>query len=613
LAQGAEGEQGYVRWMAANFRDGPWKQAATDALAVQVDAEPIAATTLQVGCVDDRMAWIDYPYDPAVTAALRSAIDGLNWHRASRRWLFPRAQLLRLLDRVQALGHAVDLTTEAADAVAAERARRATLDTIRAQGSSGLQVPTVLPLFPFQTVGVEFVLAAGGRAAITDEMGLGKTPQGIGVCLMLSQQQQIERTLVLCPASLKINWYREFRKFADLEATIWSGKKVVGDRTGPVHIVNYDIFPRFREEFEELGIDLLIADEAHYLKNGDSLRTQAVFGGTNKKRKRVAPFAVPYAVLLTGTPVLNRPGEMYSLLHYLYPDRFPDWYSFANRYGAFPPGNLRGLPSTPRNLDELHERTKDVVIRRRKAEVMPELPPLLVSELYVELSATQRKAYQRLLGDLATEWTKDAKAKRRPSLQQLQVLTAFLNEVKLVKVRELLAELLADEGRQVLVFCTRLAPLQALRQELGDQAMYIDGKMSPTARMAEVDRFQAGLARAALLSIRAAGVGLTLTNADVGIFIDQDFVPATHQQAEARAHRFGQVNPVNMYYVLVDDTIDIDLRALLAEKLLVTSQVTDGMAEDSARLQSVFTDFVRRLRARYTQFAEVLDPGDNDD
>lgn len=609
LVQGHALERGYVEWMAREFGNDVWRTRATDALAALEDAAKPPSVTYHLDVVSDTRASLVCPYDQRVATLLRARVDGINWQRQQNRWEFPVSQIATAATFLATVGTVV-LSPAAETARTQELDRRARLDTLRGVHDTALEIPTLLPLFGFQRVGVEFTLAAGGRALIADEMGLGKTPQAIGAALLLRQQYNAGRVLTVCPASLKINWAREWIRFGGLEPTIWHGQKRIGPEDAQVHVINYDIFAKFRKELEEIGFDVLIIDEAHYLKNKDSQRTQAIFGGYNRKAKfRMPPFATPYALLLTGTPVLNRPGELFPLLHYLAPDRFNDWFTFANRYGAWSPMNMEGRPWKPQHLDELHERTKDIVIRRKKAEVLTDLPPKLVSDVFVELSTAQRADYRAALVTVAQEWKAAEKEKKKPTLNELQLLTSLLNTIKLDKVRDLVDELQnEDDVRPVLVFCTRLDPLKTLRAEYGDRAIYIDGSMAPEARQLEVDRFQQGSATIALLSLRAAGVGLTLTKADTVIFIDQDFVPANHQQAEDRAHRIGQVNSVQIYYLLAEDTIDEDLRALLAEKVAITSQIADGEVRTLERQRSVFTDFVRRLRQRYKQFATLTEP-----
>jgi SWI/SNF-related matrix-associated actin-dependent regulator 1 of chromatin subfamily A len=611
LVAGTAPERGYVEWMAREFSNETWRQLAERALDQPATVVVPERYTYAIDVVSDTRAGLVCPYDQQVVTLLRDRVDGINWSRRDSRWEFPRTQMTNVVTLLESVG-TVELTPQSEAALEDERTRRTQLDAIRLRHDTGLEIPTLLPLFGFQRVGVEFALAAGGRALIADEMGLGKTAQGIGTALLLRQTKDARRVLTVCPDSLKINWYREWIRFGGIEPTIWHGQKRIGDVDADVHVINYDIFGKFRDELEELDFDVLLIDEAHYLKNKDSLRTQAIFGGYHKKsRTRRKPFSVPYVVLLTGTPVLNRPKELFPLLNYLAPDRFTDWFSYANRYGAWEPMNLEGRPSRPQNLDELHDRTKDIVIRRKKVDVLTDLPPKLISDVFVELTSDQRKEYRRALMDVAEEWKTAAKEKKKPTLNELQILTGLLNQFKLDKVRELVEELQdKDDIRPVLVFCTRLAPLKQLRTEYGEQAIYIDGSMTPEHRQAEVDRFQKGEATIALLSLRAAGVGLTLTKADTVIFIDQDFVPANHQQAEDRAHRIGQVNPVQIYYLLAEDTIDEDLRALLAEKAVITSQIADGERRGLERQRSVFADFVRRLKQRYKQFTDVADADD---
>jgi len=606
LAAGAQDERGYVEWMFAKFENVAWRDAAGEALAEQLR---VPTVLYKLDVVSTTRASLECPYDQKIVELLRSRVDGIRWNRKDERWEFTNSQLCNVLAFLSSIGD-VEVTATAQLAIEEERSRRAALDNIRGRSDTDLHIPCLLALFPFQRVGVEFVLATGGRALIADEMGCGKTPQAIGASLLLRSEWGAGRVLVVCPASLKINWYREWIRFAGLEPTVWYGPKYKGDIDAQVHICNFDIFARHRARFETMGFDILVIDEAHYLKNKDTIRTQAIFGGYSRKtKKRLKPFAAPYALLLTGTPVLNRPAELFPLLHYLAPDRFTDWASYANRYGAWDPNNLGGKPANPQNLNELYQRTKDIVIRRKKIDVLKDLPPKLVSDVFVQLTPGQRSAYRTALGAVAQLWKEGAKAHHKPTLNELQILIACLNEIKLDKVRELIAELQnEDDSRSVLVFCTRLAPLKQLRDEYGTRASYIDGSMSPEARQQQVDAFQHGNSQIALLSLRAAGVGLTLTAADTVIFIDQDFVPGNHMQAEDRAHRIGQVNPVNVYYLLVEDTIDEDLRFVLASKVAVISQIADGELQTLRRTRSVFPEFVKRLKQQYRQFAGSLDP-----
>jgi len=606
LTQGTVFERGYVEWMAREFTNGTWRQAAEDALVFVEQAKLPDRFHYTIDMVSAQQASLVCPYDQKVVTLLRDRVDGINWQRHDQRWVFPAAQLDAVTQLLTNIG-SVEYSASALAALDEERDRRIRLDTIRHNHDTTLDIPTLLPLFGFQRVGVEFVLAAGGRALIADEMGLGKTPQGIASSLMLMRQHGARKVLVVCPASLKINWYREWIRFGGIEPTIWHGQKRIGSLDAAVHIINFDIVAKFRTELETLDFDIIVIDEAHYLKNKDAIRSQAIFGGYDRKNRiRRKPFPARYAVLLTGTPVLNRPGELFPLLNFIAPDRFNDWFTYANRYGAWSPMNMEGRPWKPQHLDELHSRTQDIVIRRKKVDVLKDLPPKLVSDVFVELTAEQRKEYRRVLADVAEEWKEAARDKKKPTLNELQILTSLLNTIKLDKVRELVSELQnEDDVRSVLVFSTRLDPLKTLRREYGDRAIYIDGSMTPEQRQLEVDRFQKGEATVALLSLRAAGVGLTLTTADTVIFLDQDFVPANHQQAEDRAHRIGQVNPVQIYYLLAEDTIDEDLRALLAEKVATTSQITDGEVRQLERQRSVFTDFVQRLKARYRQFSHL--------
>ena len=587
LVLGTPKEKSYVEWMAG-YMTGPWKTKALAALGYASTA-PEDLTIF----VETASSWLTLRgvSDERVVKYLRERIDGFGWHAKSQSWRIPQAQLHTFLEVASSYCN-VELDYEAQELLEEERERRSSLETIRQKTQSHLQVPTLLPLLPYQVIGVEFGLASGGRFLNADAPGVGKTAQAIGMHLMLKSP----KTLVVCPAGLKVNWKREFLNFGGIEPVIWEGKRCKGDINAPVHIINYDIFLKHRPTLESIGFTLLILDECHYLKNRTAKRTAAIFGG-KCGGKVLKPFRTPYAVLLTGTPVLNRPGELFPLLHYLDKDRFKDWTYYANRYGAWPANDFKRRPSTPQNLGELYEKTRDLVIRRKLQDVVKDMPPKMVSDLWVDMSPEQEREYRVLFQQLMQEWDEDAANKRKPSLLALMRLNEFLNAVKLPKVFDMIDAILEDENRAVLVFCTRRLPLQKLLEKYKGRAVYVDGTMSADQKQAQVDAIQQGRADVGCLSIKAAGVGYTMTRADTVIFLDQDMVPANHSQAENRSWRLGQLNPVHVYYLLCPGTTDEHLREINRQKLDVASQIMDGETTELVREKSVFYEFIRKVRS----------------
>jgi len=608
------GGRSWLRWFAetANGSD-TWKALIRSALTgepcvVPVAPAPVPArspapTVVQATFVyvvgADTVA-VSFPYNPTVVAALKTGVDGRKWNPQERRWEAPATQVVKLVEVFGGLD-TVELSPEARTLYDAEVARRLALDTTRVKQDSTLSFDgMLLQPYPYQKVGVEFVEHAGGRAMIADEMGLGKTIQALAYAV-----RNHRKTLVVCPAAVKINWQREIAKFAGLDACMWDGKGYKGTLDAQFHVVNYDNVWKHQHTFNSMGFQLLVPDEAHLLKTHTSKRAQAIMGAAKKEDLATYPgLNMPEAILLTGTPILNRPAEAFVLLNFLSPQRFSSFFQFANRYGAWKPNNGWGAqrPSVPQNLDHLHDRCKDLVIRRLKKDVLTELPPKQVGEVYVELSDTDRKAYTGMLRALFREWS----STRKIGVVEMAPIVEFLNERKLPKLWEMIDELV-EGGRSVLVFSTRLAPLYKTREHYGTKAALIDGAMSLKARQAEVDRIQDGSAQVACLSIRAAGVGLTMTKADTVIFIDQDWVPANHLQAEDRAHRIGQLNPVQVYYLIAEHTTDELMRDVLRKKQDVAEQIADGAIQVQRRVKSAFKDFVRRLKRDFKELDELDD------
>lgn len=591
LVNGTPQERGYVEWIADNFEP-PIGLLAKALLGRSFD-RTIGFT---IGVYADNTSWLTlkFEYDETLANNLKQRIQGLRWHKKSSQWLFPTAQIAYAAEALRQMGPCT-LLPDAQAVLEAELQRRATLSQVRELTDTDFDVPTLLPLYPYQRVGVHFAVAAGGRVMIADAPGLGKTSQAIGALLWWQQHGDVTKTLILCPNTLKLNWARELERFGGLPATIWrAGGLRKSDPLHPIWIMNYELVAKYRAQIEEWAPDLLIADECHYLKNRQAKRTLAVYGGRPGRGKVYPPLDAERVILLSGTPIVNRPGDIFSSLHYLAPARFPDWKSFADRYGAWPPFSQG--PSTPRNLEELHERTKDLILRRRKEEVLTQLPPKRVHVLELELDPLAKKQYRKLEGDL------DRESGALPDLATHALLVSFLIQQKLPALREMLTEALEND-RPCLVFSKRLEPLRALKDEYGSAAIYIDGSMSAEARDAEVQRFQRGDAKVAFLSLMAAGVGITLTQADTVFFLDLDWTPGPHRQAEDRAHRIGQPNPVDVHYLLYGNTIDTDLWDIIGGKEEVISQVVDGEVAKTQSTASVMAQVMAKLRRRLREDA----------
>jgi SWI/SNF-related matrix-associated actin-dependent regulator 1 of chromatin subfamily A len=449
-----------------------------------------------------------------------------------------------------------------------------------------------LPLYGYQVIGTKFIDRAGGRCLIADAPGLGKTVQAIAYA-----QLHNLKVLIVCPLSVVVNWQREVKKFTGKPATIWDSKTYDGNLNHQFHITHYDAVAKNNHWLRDQQFDLLVCDEATYLKNRQTIRAKSILG-SYKERRKFPGIKTKYVIFLTGTPVMSRPIEAFSLLNFLDKERFNNFFHFTQRYGGW-----KG--AAPMNLQDLHDRTKDLVIRRKKDQVLKELPNKQRNDLYVELTKDEKAEYNKLLKEMFGKWKMDG----RPSIQHMPKLQGFLIEKKLPRLIEMIDEFI-DNDRSILIFSCYIKPLQTLLDHYKEKAGLLTGEMSRTARQTTIDRLIAGEAKVGLFSLRAAGMGIDgLQKAiDTVVFIDMDWTVASHEQGEDRTHRIGQKGQVQVYYMMCADTIDESMRDLLKEKQQMVDQIVDGEVGNITRNQSIFKDFIKKLKTDSSiEFEEIPD------
>jgi SWI/SNF-related matrix-associated actin-dependent regulator 1 of chromatin subfamily A len=391
-----------------------------------------------------------------------------------------------------------------------------------------------------------------------------------------------------------INWQREIKKFTGKKSTIWDSKHYDGELDNQFHICHYDAVSKISKSLRDQKFDLLVCDEATYLKNRQTIRAKSILGSW-KERRKYPGIKTKYSIFLTGTPVMSRPIEAFSLLNFLDKERFNNFYHFVERYGGW-----KG--DAPRNLQDLHDRTKDLVIRRKKDQVLTELPKKQRNDLYVELTKEEKKEYQELLKEVFGKWKMDGK----PSVTHMPKLQAFLINKKLPRVMEMIDEFL-DNDRSILIFSNYLAPLHFLTEQYGDKVALLTGDMNRDQRQESIDRLTSGRAKIGCFSLLAAGMGIDGLQKviDTVVFLNCDWVPANHEQAEDRTHRIGQTNQVQAYYMLCENTIDEYMRDILKEKQQVADLIVDGALVTPDSNKSFFKEFVRRISSVYkTHFTD---------
>ena len=448
-----------------------------------------------------------------------------------------------------------------------------------------IEVDLALPLYPFQRAGVAYALKQR-RVIIGDEMGLGKTPQGIAVCAHATKNGQ--RSLVIVPPSLRINWQRSFQQFAPwLSVTVVKGNKPYRYQATDVTIIGDSNVDAWSTTLAQKRYGCLVVDEAHRAKNSKSNRTKGI---------SYIARSIPnegYVVLLSGTIIVNRPNELASPLQIIgrLEKAFGSRYSFLQRY-CDPKHNGWGwVYNGASNTAELNRILRGTCyVRRKKEDVLTELPAKRRAQYPVEIEEEDLVAYRHAEEDFKDfvfanggkeAWQRVAKAE---VISRLTALRRLLGIAKTASVVEHVNELV-EQGEQVIVFAHHKDVIAKYVSAFADHSVVkIVGGMTDEQKDEAVRKFQSGEARVFVGQFTAAGVGLTLTASSNVVFGEIPWTPSEATQAEDRAHRIGQTNAVVAWWLLATDaekpTIDDRLWALLNAKHETVSAVLDGLAVD---------------------------------
>jgi len=474
-------------------------------------------------------------------------------------------------------------------------------------GEYQIALPPGLELYPFQKIGVQYAEQVG-NVLIADQMGLGKTVQG----LMTVAVTHSFPTIVLCPASLKHNWFRETQKWIPgKRVAILNGgqsqplTRVNGDPMFDVVIINYDILGKWMEELTLLKPKALIADECHAVKSPKAQRTKNV---------KVLIDACPgmRRIFLSGTPVVNRPMEFWTLISLL---------GYSKEMGGLIDYKRRYENAWQSRLHELNTRARTYfMIRRLKVDVLKELPDK--QRTMVPIDIDNRKEYdaavndiagyfatkkiqgdeydavkmslmaqaisQGMLGDEGMKWVNEQMrtqfgadyskfyliAAQNEELLRWEALKQLAVEGKMAGVYAWLDEFM-ESDEKVVVFGLHTSVIERIARRYN--APYIHGSVKIEHRQYHVDRFQTDpKCRMIVGNMQAMGEGLTLTAASNVAFVEYGWNPKTHDQAEDRCHRIGQKDAVMIWNLTAEDTIDEELAAMIEKKRMVADAIQDG-------------------------------------
>ena len=447
-------------------------------------------------------------------------------------------------------------------------------------------------LRPFQKKGVGFVEVKNGRALIGDDMGLGKTIEALA---WLQLHPELRPTLIVVPATVKIQWMREAIKWMpNPRVQILSGTSgeismrqedvLTSPRCplGEITIINYDILPHWYSILKEINFKIMVIDECHYIKNNSAKRTKAV--------KRLGK-NIPHILALSGTPIVSRPIEIFNAVNLIDSTIFPNRWEFGKRYCGLRHNGFGWDFSGATHTEELYKKlTNTIMIRRKKADVLLELPDKVRSYIPMELdnASEYKMAESNFVSFVHIQKGQEAanRASNAEALAEIEGLKQLAVKGKLKQAIDWIEDFLNVNGKLV-VFAVHKFVIDALMERFGSMAVKVDGSVTGVNRQKAVDIFQTDdNTRLFIGNVKAAGIGITLTAASNVAFLELPWTPGEVTQAEDRTHRIGQKNSVAIYYLLAADTIEEKIAKLIDKKRKVLDSVLDGKATETESLLS---------------------------
>lgn len=416
--------------------------------------------------------------------------------------------------------------------------------------------------FKYQREGAAAIERFNGRALVADEMGLGKTFQAL---LWARRNPSVRPIIIVCEATLKVHWSREALRHVNIRSEILSGLKPAKMGFSTPHqiiIVNYDILHKWVHWLRRLKAKLVIVDECQKIGNRSTRRSKAV--------KRLCK-GVKHIICLSGTPLTNRPAELWPTLNIINPKVFSSFREYADRY-CDPKLRRWGWDySGAANLGELHKQLKvSCMIRRLKEDVLDELPPL--RRIVVPTEIEDRKQYEKAVKDFigwlrSYSHQKSRRAAKVEQMAKMGYLKRLVGRLKLKFVIEWIDRFLVESDGKLIVFGVHKKVLIPLHKHYKHNSVLVNGEVIGKERQGRIDQFtHQKKTRLFFGNIRAAGTGWNGSCAEAVAFVELAWTPAEHSQAEARPHRIGQKGSVTCYYLTAISTIEERLLQIIQKK-----------------------------------------------
>jgi SWI/SNF-related matrix-associated actin-dependent regulator 1 of chromatin subfamily A len=465
----------------------------------------------------------------------------------------------------------------------------------------------------YQRKGVRVIQKYDGVILQADEMGLGKTAQCLAWC---RSRPDVWPVLVVCPANAKYVWEREAQDWFGECPMVIEGNYKRGRNDllhmGNIVVINYDVLASWAPALKKVKFKTLMMDEGHSIANLETKRFKAVQDialrktGTGKRKTWVP--RIPHRISISGTPLTNKPADLWATLHILWPMKFKTpWRYYWEFCKPFKMRN-RWVFTGAKNLPKLHRMLKRLgMLRRTKAKKLKSLQPKSRHIVHIKLPDMREyhKAEANFLHWLSKKSLRKAKrAARAEAMVRMGYLLRMSVKLKMPFIARRIDRFLDTTDKKLVVFSYCSPLLRVLERRYGVEAVRIDGSVSGRKRMALVDRFQdkKSFCRVALCHGKAAGVALTLTAASDALGTDFPWSPAILMQAEARIHRFGQTKKCTMTYLVALDTMEEHVLETLIEKQGIMEQVIDGkVGPDSQELENLNKSFGSILLTKLTE------------
>lgn len=460
----------------------------------------------------------------------------------------------------------------------------------------------------YQEVGVKWlynIYKCGFGGILADEMGLGKSIQLIYLIKEILKEKKDAKILIVAPTSLIYNWKKEFDKFgSEIKYKVFAENKTIRKQelenveNTQVLITTYGLVRQDKEKYMEMNFELVAIDEAQTIKNASAQMT-----------KVVKELHANTKLALTGTPLENSVMELWSIFDFIMPGYLANFLSFQSKY------NIKDIESEQlKMLDTLNEQIKPFILRRRKKDVVKELPPKIENNISIDLNKEQKKLYVAQLEKtkkemdeiLATEGFKKGNFK---ILQLLTKLRQLCIDPKILyenyeggsaKIENLVTIVkgIIENGHKILLFTSFKTALDIVNQEFANNNIstyVIDGTVSSKKRMELVDKFNQDDTNVFLITLKAGGTGLNLTSADVVIHLDLWWNPQVENQATDRAHRIGQKNTVEVIKLICKGTIEERILELQNKKKILSDTLIEGKGRDENILSKLTEKDIKNL------------------